>query len=169
MSDKKDLVDEIGFYAFLYSFWKPMLVIAIIVIAVFIWGYYKFAVPVYNEYDERMSNWKIEEIYFYSATSGEKIIYADINPMRIEIARSIDDNGHILPGKKDRVAELSEELIVNMLGARYRIEEVEEDGKKYFRYYIDDIRIKDMYDAANMIESRIMSLYVVESEKEMNS
>lgn len=155
MSKNNSILDEIGLFAFLYTFKVPIIILLIIFVA----GYFKFAAPINKEYDERMTHWKLDVIYVYSVTTGEKLFYEDINPMRTEIARSLDKDGHILSGKKDRVAELSEELIVNILGYTYKIEEVTKDGKIYYNYYIDDIRAKDVDDAAGLIEMRVLAQY----------
>lgn len=155
MGKKNSLIDEIGFFAFLYTFKIPIIIILII----FVVGYFKFAVPVNKEFDEKMTNWNLDSIYVYSTSTGEKLFYEDINPMRTEIARSLDKEGHILPGREDRVAELSEELIVNILGYKYEIKEATKDGKTYYDYYIDDIRATDVEDAANLIEMRVLTQY----------
>ncbi|MCR5185621.1 MAG: hypothetical protein K6D97_00695 [Clostridia bacterium] len=164
MSEKKSLVDEIGFYAFLYTFKVPIIIVLILFIA----GYFKFAAPINKEYDEKMTHWKLDVIYVYSAETGEKLFYEEINPMRTGIARAIDNDGHIMSGKKDRVAELSEELIVKILGCRYRIEEVKKDGKTYYDYYIDDIRASDKEDAAGLIEMRILTNYETAKKQDQN-
>ncbi|MCR5185647.1 MAG: hypothetical protein K6D97_00830 [Clostridia bacterium] len=164
MSKKNTLIDDIGFYAFLYTFKIPIIILFIL----FILGYFKFAAPINKEYDEKMTHWKLDIIYVYSATTGEKLYYEDINPMRTEIARSIDNEGHILPEKKDRVQVLSDELIVNILGCRYNIEEVNDEGKIYYNYYIDDIRTKDKEDTANLIEMRVLSQYDEAKNKDTN-
>ena len=152
-------MESLGLYAFLSTFKKPIVIIGLIAIILFIAGYYKFAVPVNKEYEERMTHFDTEAIFINSEETGEKICYKDINPMRTEIARALDDKGHILPGKKERVAELSEELIVKILGETYRIEEVNKDGETYYNYYIGTIRMEDKQYCASVIEQRIISKY----------
>lgn len=166
MSDKNSL-DELWEMAAIYYYRKPIIIIGIILLIIFIAGYYKFAVPVYEEAENRMSYFNYTDSWVIDSTTGEKVDYATMNPTRRELARCLADNGYVSPENKEKLERLSDELIVKTLGRSYSLEEFSEDGKTYYKYYIGTIRMESKMYAAYYIDEIIRTNYkeALENEK----
>ena len=138
MSKDNSFIDTLGNLALLYYFRIPIIILLIL----FVIGYYKFAVPVHKEYDEKMSKFNYSDIWIIDSTTNEVVTYNELNPTRREIAMSLEDSGYVLPENKEKIEKLSDELIVKTLGGTYRLEEANKDGNMYYTYYIGSIRME---------------------------
>ena len=166
--DNKKISEDFMDALILYTFRKPIIIFGTIFLILFIAGYYKFAVPVYEEHQEEKNVSSSEEEWVISKTTGEKVSSDEISRCLSTIGYYMEEDGLVLPENKEKIIE-SSDFITQTYGKSYELKKTVKDGKTYYKYYLAGIEIDNKHMIPALITVWTMDEKKVNSETSNNT